>query len=93
MSYFKEPGTTVRAQHANIFSGKLRAHTIIGGYPIYYICADGGTLCSECADCDRCKQADDNPDDKQWHLVDVDVNCKDRDLRCSNCNAPIECLN
>ena len=55
-----------------------------GGYPIFYICADGGVLCSKCAN----KEIE-LTGDPQWRIVDADINCED-ECYCDHCADPIE---
>lgn len=72
-------------------NGKLPAYAFPGGYPLYYLAADNGVLCRDCADSDRCKEADNDPFDSQYHIIGVDINHEDNDLRCDDCNTIIEC--
>lgn len=60
-----------------------------GGYPIFYLCADGGILCPDCVDAERqlIEEADDY--DKQWLVVAADVNWEDESLTCDHCNKRI----
>jgi hypothetical protein len=69
-------------------NGKLQAYAWPGGYPLYYVTADGGTLCADCA----CQSNVDYKDasDKQWHIVGADVNWEDDSLHCSDCDKQIE---
>lgn len=59
-----------------------------GGYPIYYLCADGGVLCPKCANdnIDLTTQTD----DKQWHIVGVDIHYEGSAIVCDHCNKDIE---
>lgn len=75
-------------------NGNLPAYAWPGGYPIYYLCADGGVLCPTCANKKSAvKEADthaDYPDFDQWRIVASDVNWEDSGLTCDNCNGRIE---
>ncbi len=55
-----------------------------GGYPLYYLCADGGVLCSKCANTEI-KLTSDPDADTQWKIVDVDINWEDNHLICDHC--------
>ena len=59
-----------------------------GCYPLYYMAADGGCLCVECAN--QNQQTFDKDAEKCWHIVAVDVNYEDHDLYCDHCNEQIE---
>lgn len=65
-----------------------------GGYPCFFLCADGETLSFEAAqeNAELVRAAIANPGtDSQWEIVAVDVNWEDEDMRCAHSNAPIEC--
>jgi len=76
-------------------SGKFPAYAWPGGYPIFYLCSDGGTLCPECVNVEaihtgcngteRCKE-----DDAQWCVVASDVHWEGAAMICDHCNAEIE---
>jgi len=75
-------------------TGMLPAYAWPGGYPIYYLCADSGILCPNCANTEPAvRQADkepDCPDSDQWRIVAGDVNWEDDSLACDHCNQRIE---
>ncbi len=71
-------------------NGELPAYAWPGGYPIYYLTADNGVLCPECANCAECRQADIYPDDEQWRIVAQHVNYEDSSLPCDNCENRIQ---
>lgn len=56
-----------------------------GGYPIYYVCKDGGILCPDCANKEIALTSDPDADD-QWNIVDLDINYEDPHLTCDHCN-------
>jgi hypothetical protein len=44
-------------------NGNLPAYAWPGGYPLYYLCADNGVLCPQCANMESAvRQADQHPD-------------------------------
>lgn len=71
-------------------TGALMAYAWPGGYPIYYIVADCGVLCPKCANMAEAEGLANNPDDKQWHIVQADVNYEDNSLYCDHCSERIE---
>jgi hypothetical protein len=75
-------------------NGNFPAFAWPGGYPIYYLCADGGILCPQCANKESAvKEADehlDYPDFDQWRIVAGDINWQDVSLTCDNCSQRIE---
>ena len=64
-----------------------------GGYPMYAVMRDGGSLCHACAS-ENAKliiSATRYPgSNKMWECVAVEVNWEDEDLHCDNCDKPIE---
>lgn len=60
-----------------------------GGYPMYYLTADNGVLCPECAN-ENADLTQGDPSDRQWHIVANDVNYEDPHLHCDHCNKRIE---
>lgn len=68
--------------------GKLPSWAWPGGYPIYYLCADGGILCPKCANLPDVASAD--PLDKQWYLEASGIHWEGAPLTCDHCNATIE---
>ena len=75
-------------------NGNLPAYAWPGGYPIYYLCADGGILCPNCANKESAvRDADehpDYPDHDQWRIVASGINWEDSSLTCDNCSQRIE---
>jgi len=71
-------------------NGRCDKYVWPGGYPIYYVCADGGILCPDCVDVERelIDAADES--DKQWLVVDQEINYEDGSLYCDNCSNRIE---
>ena len=70
--------------------GKLITYAWPGGYPVYYITADGGTLCSGCARMAEDDKLSPNSDDAQWHIVTAGVNYEDDLFYCDHCSERIE---
>ncbi len=65
----------------------LRAgqHTSLGGYPLFFILADGATLSFEAArDNFRQVVGDFMTHDKQWRPVACEINYEDADLYCDH---------
>lgn len=58
-----------------------------GGYPIYYVTADWGILCADCANENMHLTLD---GDSQWRIECIEVNYEDNELWCDNCNCQIE---
>lgn len=69
--------------------GKLPRYAWPGGYPLYYLCADGGELCSLCANKENGSEAAEDHEDPQWQLVACEVNWESL-LYCAHCNKQIE---
>lgn len=63
-----------------------------GGYEKfqYFICADGGTLSIGTVINEFHKVNFNDPDDKQWYIVAVDVNYENNDLYDDHTGLPIE---
>jgi hypothetical protein len=62
-----------------------------GGYPVFYICADGGCLCPTCVGdhLPEIGQAGDYRDD-QWNIVGGNINYEDPCMFCDHCGNRIE---
>ena len=64
-----------------------------GGYPLFFICDDGGALCCKCA-ASHARPVMEAIRDKArgcgWRVVGEDINWEDPDLYCDNCNDRIE---
>ena len=74
---------------------RLSAYAWPGGYPIYYLCADGGVLCPDCANGDNGSEANGTidpecPDDDQWRIVASDIHWEGDPIICDHCGADIE---
>ena len=71
-------------------NGTLPAYAWPGGYPLFYVCEDGGILCAgdECANGKEAKDAD--PDDGQWLIVASDIHWEGDPLTCDHCGGSIE---
>lgn len=61
--------------------------TEVGGYPLFYITADNGTLCPECAEENSELTFDES--DKQWYVAAQEINYEDEDLYCDHCSKQI----
>lgn len=72
-------------------NGKLPAYAWPGGYPIFYLTADGGSLCAACANGENGSEASEEHDaPADWRLDASDVNWEDPALCCDHCGARIE---
>lgn len=76
------------------FKNALRAgpYAWPGGYPLFFICDDGGTLCCKCAHSEArniFKSIAGSHRDG-WRVVGQDINYEDPDLCCAHCNGQIE---
>ena len=60
-----------------------------GGYPLYYVCTDGGVLCSKCVN-DNIKMTSDPEAERDWRVVGVDINYEDNELFCDHCGERCE---
>lgn len=63
------------------------SRTSFGGYPLYYLCADGFVFCPKCANENLHLTTD---ADSDWCIVATDINYEDTTLRCDHCYESIE---
>lgn len=77
---------------AHFYKGHARPYAWPGGYPLFYLTTDGGTLCPTCTTKERRQifrstheQARDG-----WTIAAVDVNWEDPALYCDHCGQRIE---
>lgn len=71
--------------------GRLSAYAWPGGYPLVYLCADGGDLCPECANGDNGSEATaEDASDPQWHVVDAYVHYEGPPVVCGHCETAID---
>ncbi len=63
-----------------------------GGYPTFFLCDDGATLCHDCAKSERRNilEAIANDIHDGWRIVGMDINYEDNEMHCDNCNKQIE---
>jgi len=81
---------TVTIELPRLESGKLAGYAWPGGYPLYYVTLDGGTLCPDCAaEADLEGLAGDS-DSPEWYITNVVVNWEDQQLYCDDCCERIE---
>lgn len=68
------------------------SHAWPGGYPLFYICDDGGALCYNCAKTERRNvlESINTKSRDGWRVVAVDINWEDPYLYCDNCDDRIE---
>ena len=81
---------TIQAQSRRAAYNLCRSpYTWPGGYPLYAVMNDGGTLCHKCVKSERrLIYGTDGRDG--WCVHCTDVNWEDSDLRCDHCGARIE---
>lgn len=70
--------------------GQYDAYAWPGGYPIFYLFADGGICCPDCANGKNGSDASADTDDPQWKLVASDIHYEGEPLVCDHCGAQIE---
>jgi hypothetical protein len=63
-----------------------------GGYPMYFICDDGGALCCNCVRTERRNILESIASKSRdgWRVVALDINWEDSTLYCDHCNEQIE---
>lgn len=69
--------------------GKYSAAAWPGGYPVYHIADDGGSICAKCCNDLTNPIHEDSPDDG-WRIIGSDVNYEDPELYCAHCGERIE---
>lgn len=63
-----------------------------GGYPLFFICDDGGALCCKCARSEA-RRIMESVRDRQsdgWRVVGMDINWENVEAHCDHCNGTIE---
>lgn len=65
--------------------GQLTAWAWPGGYPVYYVTADTGILCPDCARMAERENLAGDPDDPQWYVVFADINYENPSVHCDHC--------
>lgn len=80
---------TVSRFRADVRNG---AYAWPGGYPLYFLCSDGGTLCFPCAYKERGSiiRAIHGRWSDGWRVVACDANWEDPDMYCAHCSDRIE---
>jgi len=68
--------------------GNVRSFTGVGGYPMFYLCGDGGVLCAKCVteEFEQCL----DPESGGWYVVAAAANWEDSSLHCDHCSERIE---
>ena len=63
-----------------------------GGYPLFFLCDDGGTLCPACVKTERRNFLESIAHKQRdgWRVVGIDINWEDPALSCDHCNARIK---
>lgn len=67
------------------FTGEIVPYALPGGYPVFVVTLDGGTLCVKCAQEARDRGLTGDPEDAQWFLIGAEVNYEDGELYCDDC--------
>lgn len=70
--------------------GQLIEFAWPGGYPVFYLCQDGGVLCPTCARMAEADRENHPADDPQWNIVASDINWEHPLLACDHCYKVIE---
>lgn len=71
-------------------TGRYPAYAWPGGYPMYYLFADGEACCPSCANGDNGSEAGPDAEERDWRLVGAAVNWEDPDLACAHCGTVLE---
>ena len=61
-----------------------------GGYPVIYHCADGGTVCPDCANGAHGSECAPGDEDPQWNLIGAELYMEGPPLYCDHCSAGVE---
>lgn len=63
-----------------------------GGYPTYFVCHDGESLCHGCMSTERRGIIDSVAHKRNdgWRVVGLDINWEDSELHCAHCGTLIE---
>ena len=93
---------TISQLKAYFHKGHANAYAWPGGYPVFFLCSDGGCLCPSCVTKNRrqifrathewhnrSRQFYHTPN-CGWALEAADINWEDASLYCDNCNNRIE---
>lgn len=71
--------------------GQLTAYAWPGGYPVFYLCDDGGVVCPDCArQAEREELTTDPVANPGWSLIAAGVNWECSALYCDHCGRRIE---
>lgn len=83
---------TVQELEQIIPNGVADSYAWPGGYPIYYLCTDGGVLCPKCVTKEyvQIKESTLARAKDGWALEGRDINYENPQLFCAHCNERIE---
>ncbi len=70
-------------------AGKLVSYAWPGGYPVFYVVADSGVLCPDCARMAEHENLSGWQEDPQWNIIAADINYEATDLYCDHCGKRI----
>lgn len=82
----------IQALKKHFRKGKANAYAWPGGYPLFYLCCDGESLCPACVTKERkliFRSTHEQLKDG-WQVDAVDVNWEDAHMYCAHCNKRIE---
>ena len=69
--------------------GQLPAYAWPGGYPLFYLCADGACLCPACVNDASNDAGPHRDDDASWRIVAYDTHDEGPPIVCAHCNGAI----
>ena len=83
---------TVQEFKTFFHKGQATQYAWPGGYPMFYICSDGGCLCPKCVTKERRRIFESIRDESRdgWKVDAADINYEDTSLFCDHCGNKIE---
>jgi hypothetical protein len=82
------------AQELKVYfrKGKAMPYAWPGGYPLFYLCSDGGVLCPSCVTKERAQIFRSTHEHSRdgWAITAVDANWEDPFMLCDHCGKRIE---
>lgn len=83
---------TIRNVHQLAMVVANGAYAWPGGYPIYFLAADGEPVCFQCVKQNKAETyaAFEEGGDREWLMVVADINWEDPDKFCAHCENRIE---
>lgn len=82
----------IKELKAHFYKGKASLYAWPGGYPLFYVCTDGGTLCPQCVTKERAQifRSTHEGSHNGWAIAGIDVNYEDINLYCDHCGQSID---